>query len=135
MDNLPRYYTPTNEEFRVGFEYEFLSLNGYSTQKFEYGSNGNSNSFQDLKEFIKEKSIRVKYLDSKDIEDLGFLYDDKDKSFWSKDKSICLFTDDNIKNLYIIQHKTDKMFSPNTIKIYIKNKSELEYLLRYQLKL
>ena len=69
-----KYYTPTLEEFHVGFEYEITNGYEWITKIF---------SKQDLKSFLYEKLengiaqeyIRVKYLDKEDIESLGFKYD------------------------------------------------------------
>ena len=56
-----KYYTPTIEEFHVGFEYEFKT-NGLGFVKTEVSETGGF--------FQGEK--RVKYLDREDIESLGF---------------------------------------------------------------
>lgn len=68
MEN--KYYTPSIEEFHVGFEFEILIKNKYwettSVGKYELNTiaaNVNS-SFKDY--------YRVKYLDREDIESFGF---------------------------------------------------------------
>jgi hypothetical protein len=75
MEN--KYYTPTIEEFHIGFECETkddvsdfdgtIILSAYDT---EY-----------LDRLIKNKSVRVKYLDREDIESLGFVCCGKDADF------------------------------------------------------
>ena len=78
-----KYYTPKIEEFHVGFEYEFMPLEtseNYKTYDFpKYPSNATyikydtKNSLEVIELFLKEKQIRVKFLDQKDIESLGFI--------------------------------------------------------------
>jgi hypothetical protein len=64
MEN--KYYTPSIEEFHVGFEYEFRE--GTIWMKREYHpSHG-------LAGRILKDLVRVKYLDREDIESLGFKY-------------------------------------------------------------
>ena len=86
MSEEGKYYTPSIEEFHVGFEYELLKRKSvYDAEwKFEiikrvFDVNVVSNSY-DWARFnidLKDKEIRVKYLDRDDIESLGW----KD---WSK---------------------------------------------------
>ena len=64
MEN--KYYTPSIEEFHVGFEYEIEEPDGsYTKQEL---------TVRDSLEFIDDHSseFRVKYLDIDDIESLGF---------------------------------------------------------------
>ena len=76
-----KYYTPSIEEFRVGFEYEQLLPTVVYDPKLRYkikrtifnkkvwtSIGVNYNWEQDL----EENKIRVKYLDGSDIEELGF---------------------------------------------------------------
>lgn len=78
----PKYYVPSLDEFFVGFEYEELELlpvydahfkmkikKNVFTEKF-WQSGFLSWEFQDK---LKESKIRVKYLDTSDIEELGFV--------------------------------------------------------------
>ncbi len=84
MSDESKYYTPTIEEFYVGFECE---LKNSSDEPFEWepfkiisvddAEIRNSKmdwSFYDTQNAIADKSIRVKYLDQKDIESLGWKY-------------------------------------------------------------
>lgn len=78
-----KYYTPTIEEFHVGFECE---MKNSSDEPFEWepfkiigvddgimGKNALMDwSFYDTRNAIEDKSIRVKYLDKEDIESLGW---------------------------------------------------------------
>lgn len=60
-----QYYTPTIDEFHVGFEYEELRKDWV---KLTYGG------FlpKTIGEYLKEGAIRVKHLDRQDIESLGW---------------------------------------------------------------
>lgn len=78
-----KYYVPSIEEFRVGFEFEMKD------SSIEYGHDmwvksvfGNllikssggqySLNLKDYVEYIKDEDVRVKYLDREDIEELGY---------------------------------------------------------------
>jgi hypothetical protein len=85
-----KYYTPTIEEFHVGFECEIQS--SYGWQKGEYPNilKQDTLTFQDsldngIIEATKKSGIRVKYLDREDIESLGWNAspDEPEEWFWS----------------------------------------------------
>ena len=59
-----KYYTPSIEEFHVGFEYEYDGKCVFQRDM--------SISFMDY--LISNGKIRVKYLDKQDIESLGFIH-------------------------------------------------------------
>ncbi|WP_372938815.1 hypothetical protein, partial [Seonamhaeicola sp.] len=79
-----KYYTPTIEEFYVGFEYETLCENGNvkddsNWNKFIFGVYDNFEfdieGWSDvLKEYISHKLIRAKHLDREDIKECNFQY-------------------------------------------------------------
>jgi len=66
-----QYYTPTIDEFHVGFEYEELRKDWV---KLTYGG------FlpKTIGEYLKEGAIRVKHLDRQDIEECGWTQRDHD---------------------------------------------------------
>ena len=72
MEN--KYYTPTIEEFHVGFEYEELSGTDseggedWSTREIIHSFG----AFDEDIDALEDGFIRVKYLDKQDIEELGF---------------------------------------------------------------
>lgn len=79
-----KYYTPTVDEFYIGFEYELLILKpirddrfGIMLKKEMFDSKRWSNvSWNvDFTEDLKNGKIRVKYLDKEDIESFGFKFD------------------------------------------------------------
>ncbi len=65
-----KYYTPSIEEFHVGFEYEYSDNIEYSNW-IKHTIN-NLPDYIDCVEDIKYELIRVKYLDREDIESFGF---------------------------------------------------------------
>ncbi len=73
MEN--KYYTPSIEEFHIGFEYQYLASNPaeFFHTKLENWHEfiGSDGEFY-LPEDIKRGSIRVKYLDSEDLKELGY---------------------------------------------------------------
>jgi hypothetical protein len=82
-----KYYTPSIEEFRVGFEYErLLNESGYNSYwKFDLiksvwskrvftQSDFDKGRGWDNRRDLEDGYIRVKYLDQSDIESLGFKY-------------------------------------------------------------
>ena len=88
MNKEDKYYTPSIEEFHVGFEYEELEFiytdKGWYTEKKNkfvkkvfVGTNYLESYYltERVKRGLFNSSIRVKYLDKEDIEDLGFKYD------------------------------------------------------------
>lgn len=125
-----KYYTPTIEEFRVGFEYESqdLCLNGICWVKEKYKG-------EELRTYLTDelerKEIRVKQLDREDIESLGLIY-------ISEDEYRTVFSIPNTE-FELDLHKDRTIYIGNT-ETYechkclfdgkIKNKSELQVLLK-----
>lgn len=79
MEN--KYYTPTTEEFHIGFEYEMFEdfdvpFAEKAWHKLIYGINGTHNP-ETLTYPLggNMDNIRVKYLDREDIESLGWEHD------------------------------------------------------------
>lgn len=125
MEN--KYYLPKIEEFHIGFEYEVRQ------QKMQYGKCVYGNEWETIEcegnmflQYIDISSgnIRVKYLDSSDIESLGFKVEKDDEYageyYFSKENSIIgkFLTEDKKYNI--------EMFSTYFI---VKNKSEFKKLL------
>lgn len=126
-----KYYTPSIEEFHVGFEYE-IKLNNDNWEKciFQPNKDNFSHRFKEETWFTIEGSSRVKYLDREDIESLGFYSEDNGECY---NKSIGWM----IIGIYPWEDVGGK---PNEYKISvdantnfhgtIKNKSELKRLLK-----
>lgn len=135
-----KYYTPEIEEFFVGFEYEFNYPIGkkdekewkkevYDKRKWFHDNSGISYEW-----LIKEGDIRVKYLDSIDIQDLGFelLHNDGDALEFNivdkYDEIIYLWFDYETHNIDIyVGDGYDKNY---LFQGTVKNKSELKRLLK-----
>lgn len=130
------YYTPTIEEFHVGFECELRNSSGpiFEWEPFkiigvddgEISGNLMDWSFYDTRTAIKDEQIRVKYLDKSDIESLGWRFGTNDYVFPEN------------KNVTYGQYKL--LFNNNELEIIhlsgtlfrgiIKNKSELKKLMK-----
>ena len=144
MDN--KYYTPTIDEFYVGFEYEELSgvdseMEDWSCKSFdpkEYIDRYGEYTFDDAP---LEGWIRVKYLDKEDIESLGFthiggkmLTDVMQEFKWFNGKYWIYLTYTRFTNFCVLRISTSvEDGSVKTLVIHsigIKNKSELKRLLK-----
>jgi hypothetical protein len=138
---MNKYYTPSIEEFHVGFEYEYSDLNhnlqGYGWFKTEYVIDDTLLGMIE----VGMNNYRVKYLDKEDIESLGFKLDleagKHSEGLWFKStiKDILDGEDDYLvfypKNNTItigsfIAYEEQMLVSD----INIKNKSELKRLLK-----
>lgn len=126
MEN--KYYTPTIEEFHIGFEFEILTENKYWETtyigKYELNTiaaNINSN-FKDY--------YRVKYLDKEDIESFGFSNVIGDIYFLKVGKLFPVKLQQLEYNKIIIFYP--EYFNRGEILFQgiIKNKSELKVLLK-----
>ena len=141
---MDKYYEPDLEEFHQGFEYEYgTKLNqDFLWTKMSFGF--------DLLRLSPEsptlnKNIRVKYLSQEDIESLGFISSNVIDVLKEEDEFIKGFE----KNTYILYIQEDKKLViynqkeydiSNKItgnwteeilfKGYIKNKSELKFILK-----
>ena len=70
---MSKYYTPSIEEFHVGFEYESSYLEDYDTWKKEIIDTVDVGYFYSTYTGdAVPTEFRVKYLDREDIESLGF---------------------------------------------------------------
>jgi len=79
METEAKYYIPEIEELRVGFECEIQSSYGFQKGIFpevlylDTLSGFRADEIGAI-EAVKSSNIRVKYLDSEDIESLGFIF-------------------------------------------------------------
>lgn len=141
-----KYYTPSIEEFHVGFEYEYNDNtieNPIYIQRISSPIDFVIHSY-DAYELDEDEILftRVKYLDKEDIESLGFKQVTEP---WMKKRSHCYFkcTIPNIlggEEEYLIYDFNDHRLtigditsfeeSYNVHNIVIRNKSELKVLLK-----
>jgi hypothetical protein len=144
MEN--KYYTPTIEEFHVGFEYEELNFiytdKGWYTDKREGWVKKEYQCANYLEMYYLQKKleldifkevIRVKYLDREDIESLGFHYSDN-SYYWltenTKGNELDLELIFNYEEHYIQILNWAGSYSFTLFEGYIKNKSELKQVLK-----
>jgi hypothetical protein len=149
-----KYYTPSIEEFHVGFECEVIDFQGVDDNPYydwEYRIITDTDlshdtfledydGFYSLKEAIEEDKIRVKYLDKSDIKSLGFelIKEDDGSVLFKKDHTEYGYTDYTFLQYYIkdngvdIYHSTSQ-FDYERTNIFngtIKNKSELKQVFK-----
>lgn len=147
-----KYYSPSMDEFCIGFEYEY-SLMGQRFVKMDFENNTIVNLTEPVKHwtkgivedidtlkmldvnFIDTDRIRVKYLDREDLESFGFIYySERQHGLKLHENCSILFKMSNIHC-----HFSTDLGRPNiTILVYgqpyfvgrIKNKTELAKLLK-----
>lgn len=135
MEN--KYYTPTIEEFHVGFEYEVsdLSDNGkdWTWRKQVFDGEETRTYFIDE---LNKKEIRVKQLDREDIESLGWKHQE-DNFFYHKNYELLLVSTSDGDNIQIHDQSPYQEGAKRNERVFwgvLKNKSELKKLMQ-QLKI
>jgi hypothetical protein len=123
-----KYYTPTIEEFHIGFEYQYLANSMVYVEDDVWDGKGEGLDF-----LFKHNKIRVKYLDQEDIESLGFKildYDNMD-SFTNEDIDIEVngYTDPLIVEIWTRKNMVNRSVEM-VFKGTIRNKSELKKVLK-----
>lgn len=147
-----KHYTPTIDEFRVGFEYEQLHLNDHPAWKGEPTTWNKEivtehDLFEDFQDCMENGLIRVKYLDMEDIESLGwtdFQHSVNDWYKWNKTvecpisfytyQALLLQHDIPSSGIRIIgyEYEHEMKEDKNGVNLFrgtIKNKSELKKLM------
>jgi len=114
-----KYYTPSIDEFYIGFECEIYNANNeWLPILFTKGHLYNDLKFVDQFEDNLENSFRVKYLSKEDIEGLGWVWNtdryEHGNNGWGAD-------------LELLQ---DKSVCINRVIYKINNKSELKVLMK-----
>jgi hypothetical protein len=132
------YYTPTIEEFHIGFEFEkydnrpatYKENDFKPTNWHKHTYNLTSIRLSQLGTHLYNKTLRVKYLDKLDIESLGFIGQEANSVYFKKD------------NIRLVHWLNDPVRVTSIYKIYsaieeekifdgtIKNISELKVLLK-----
>ena len=139
MEN--KYYTPTIEEFHVGFECEVATISSNGNENWSKELIGptwfNSIGQNNIKESIIELgTYRVKYLDKEDIESLGF------EVKWNEYGNVVLekgkyrifyntrFETDKVTIVDKVDDETPFTDCPVLFTGIIKNKSKLKRILK-----
>ena len=128
-----KYYTPGINEFNTGFEYE-----AYIPEKELWGkevfhlnqSHINLVKYVDIQDENTLRRIRVKYLDSEDIESLGFKFI---KVGWSTTSKIFRCNRDRGYELYLREASTVHISTSSGLTMFegiVKNKSVLKQVLK-----
>ncbi len=129
-----KYYTPTKEEFHIGFEYEvkdYLDDQDKTMIDWIPFTIMDGEEIQDMIDETKHDSerFRVKYLDKDDIEDLGFIPSTNEKHlYYLGDVSLQLHNNNCLTIRY--NNKFNNEWRTAVEFIVIKNKSELKVLLK-----
>jgi len=116
---MTNYYTPSIEEFYVGFEYEGLLNNGtWEKQTLTELSELNFEKWS-----ISQQSVRVKYLDESDLLELGwtqphdwFIFKSYKCRFIYNGFEILTFDDSNIFN-GVVKNKSELKKLMNMLKL------------------
>lgn len=132
-----KYYTPSIDEFYVGFEFEYKmddGLGNYNWLDFTFNNSANIKqgfifSIDNIFEDIKEEYIRVKYLNKEDIESLGWkVWPNREYIFDLESYQLHqdrIPENNKIKGIEIYNNNDKIIFEG-----YLKNKSELKKLMQ-----
>jgi hypothetical protein len=127
MEN--KYYTPKLGEFFQGFEYQVLRNNNWEKEDLLYSNKYiKVHGFSYLDSLIQGNKVRVKYLDSEDIESLGWKLMDNPSTIgfhFIKDYNRIWLNAENIDNYCKIAKGLNIVFQG-----IIKNKSEFIKVLK-----
>lgn len=129
-----KYYTPNIEELYVGFECEVKTIPSgewiswvLSTHDVSVDENHKAREHA-WYFWLKNNSVRVKYLDKEDIESLGWelTYESENYSSWQRNDNWYL-TKDTSYGFSIAKASENES---NNFRMTIKNKSELKKLMQ-----
>lgn len=133
-----KYYTPSLEEFHVGFKFEYLTNGDEWWKAVIYNSCDFNDVWDSFNEGKYSTDLRVKFLDREDIESFGFKltednwYEHQSHSFNGTTKTKLLFVpfDEPHSNVLRIEDGEDEYTRWCYYDGTIKNKSELKVLLK-----
>ena len=136
MKEDKKYYTPSIDEFYIGFGYERIhELKHYNDTWKSVEVTHKDNTFMRFVDDLQDNRLRIKYLDKEDIESLGWdsSPDEPDEWYWSLrgNMDIQLYYDDKTRiATYDGIGVTIYMDTSILFNGYIKNKSELKKLMK-----
>ena len=145
-----KYYTPTIDEFHVGFEYYFSSAyqegvsateividgrDGYELETFNfnvynYTPNKGESWLDIFTSMLEHNQMKVKYLDKEDIESFGFVFHEETNDFTLGDNEYKRLGYEPKDNSLMIWNGLDWDDQTTWFDGFIKNKSELRVLLK-----
>ncbi len=103
---MNKYYTPTIDEFYVGFEYEWNNSNEDNEWRSSIANVEDCYyAVRDIEQYIDYNNYRVKYLDKEDIESLGWKFIGKTIDNWYElviDRPAVMSAYTNSR--YVLQH-------------------------------
>lgn len=138
METSNKYYTPSIEEFHIGFEYEYRTQGNSWEKDILLYEQIHSNKLDSIRKMLQNElnEIRVKYLDKEDIESLcnefNYKFINTYKGPQGMERYDIIDSNGTILMEYITRCMTN--FSIGNINITIRNKSELKVLFQ-QLKI
>ena len=128
-----KYYTPSIEEFHVGFEYEQASDKMVAPKQWYKEIFYLNNSHIDIVQYSSlNKNVRVKCLDKEDIESLGWKGQEVNSVYFRKGRYrlVHWFTNDKTGRDVTIIEEYPGGEEALIKKAIVKNKSELKKLLK-----
>jgi hypothetical protein len=129
---MDKYYTPSIEEFRVGFEFEFRHSD-YKEKGWIKYTTPNLNIEEEDCPFscigYSLEEYRVKYLDQSDIESLGFILNEN-SNIYHKDKYTLQYCQSMNNHVEVYSNIFKEGYNDNLFNGKVKNKSELKVLLK-----
>lgn len=134
MEN--KYYQPTFEDFVPNLEYEYFTGNGWQKKKYDTLEH-KPIAIQKLQHelSLNPDRFRVKYLDTKDLIELGYggIVDDRDYLF-SNNKGTRIAIDDDEGYVNILHRSNSYYFGEDGFRTIfigkIPNKTELKRILK-----
>tara|TARA_R110000868_G_scaffold304170_4_gene564688 strand:+ start:26 stop:439 length:414 start_codon:yes stop_codon:yes gene_type:complete len=132
MSTERQYYTPTIEEFHVGFEYEDKDIQSLNKQlnygiKFTKRIFDNSCNLKGFEQSLSRGEVKVPYLSKEDIEECGFEYEFE--SSYIKEDYRVIYSEETIENLEDLEVVIQE-FGECILRGNIRNKSEFKQVLR-----
>jgi hypothetical protein len=125
-----KYYTPSIEEFHVGFEFLAKDLHDNLVDETLRPEKMDENrSLRIISDWLKNDEIRVKHLDQEDIESFGWFHDENECYYDGNWGDIALYHSDGERKVRIVAYPHSPIKSSILFNGTIRNKSELKRVL------
>lgn len=128
-----KYYTPTIEQFYVGFEYQEQDIAPVEWVESKFTQ---YHQLEDIAKYIEKKEVRVKYLDYQDVISEGWEQTSKmtQPQFFTKDKYRLVLYNENFIRIFNSQSNVKMCLNKdNEEQLFcgtIRNKSELRMVMK-----